>query len=571
MHGRQRFHLGRYALLLPRSLELETKFAIGLFRRLLTESITTAQSIANSQLFRKSFDVFRLLACLSLGKTSAVPQRHAHTGVGVIRSLETLQRQHALFSHKSYTQAVRARPQAPVALSLRCRSMEPTIPSRAGRQPLLRHVSPRPVGDDDQLSESEAHYAHEHDTAHGRPTAIKSKILATCFSFLVLGLMVSTAGAVVVSPVGYLAGALLNEPIHRRFGQRGIAIIAPICQISLVILAASHYQPPNVDLWVFLVIAMVGTFGLGLLHGSWSAWAGGLGGRRNTVEGLLHGSYAVGVGLGRRLASWEVRWWQWWYVLLGAVILQGLLLCWAFRFEDGRRYREESGVLRSSELHEASEVRLVARPGAVLGHAITWICAAYFLVYVGTEAAISGWIFTFMLHARHATANLAFLTYSGFWIGMAAGRILLGPVTDRLGVRRTTPCYLMTAILFQCVFAFVDHVVMSVITVILLGFFFGPLLPSGIVMITGLLPKELHVGAVSFVAFVGQLAAVFVSFLVIPVQFWDIYVCQAIVLAMLAVTLLISLLLFTRLPGSDREGGGLERTGTDHQSPNAAG
>lgn len=457
--------------------------------------------------------------------------------------------------------------------------MEPSTPSPSDSQPLLRHIPPRPAQDGDQLSESDACLAHEHDTSHERSTDITTKIVATLLSFLVLGLLVSTAGVILphleehyslndvqasliflVAPFGYFAGACLNEPIHRRLGQRGIATVAPVCQVMFTGLASGFHDPARGGFETFLVATVVGNFGGGLLDGSWCAWAGGLGGRRrNTVQGLLHGSFSIGAGLGPFLAgtmfsAWKMPWWQWYYVLLGMVILQGLVLCWVFRQEDGQRYREglRPELLRPDELDTASETPPPARPGGALKHAVTWICAAYFLVYVGTEAAISGWIVTFMLRARHATTYLASLSSSGFWIGMAAGRLLLGPVTDRGGVRRATVSYLVLAIMSQVLLAAVDRAVVSVVAVTLLGFFLGPLFPSGIVMLSRLLPKELHVGAVSFVASIGQVGAAVGPFAMGSlVQLLGIRTFQALILAMLVVTLLIWFS-FPRLPAVER-------------------
>lgn len=474
---------------------------------------------------------------------------------------ETLDPQHARLSPKYDTKAVGVEPHAPGALFSRHRSMERTVPSRTERRPLLRRLSPRPVEDDDQLSESAACHAHEHDTSHDGSAGITSKVFATSFSFLLLGLMVSTAGVIALSPVGYLAGACLNEPIHRRFGQRGIAVIAPICQIVFTILASIRYEPGEVDFLVFPLITVVGNFGFGLLHGSWSAWAGGLGRRTNTVQGLLHGSFALGAGLGPFLAVWEAPWWQWWYVLLGAVILQGVVLCWAFRFEDGMRYREASETSRPSEQHAASGEPLMVRPRGALGYSVTWICAAYFLVYAGTEAAISGWIATFMLRARHANTQLAMLSSSGFWLGMAAGRILLGLATDKLGIRTATVSYLVIAIVSQGIFTLVDHAIVSVIAVVLLGFFLGPLFPFGIIMITRLLPKELHVRAVSLAAAVGKVGAAFGPLVMGSlVQSLGLLGSQMILLTILVVILLILCLSFKAARYIERDGETVEPT-----------
>lgn len=474
--------------------------------------------------------------------------------------------------------------------------MQRSTASRTERRPLLRHISPSPIEDDDQLSDSAACHVNEHSE---RSTSITSKVLATLLSFLVLGFTVSTTGVILpllkehyslndvqaslvflVSPLGYLAGASLNEPIHRRFGQRGIAVIAPICQIIFTSLASGFHDPARGGFEVFLVATVIGNLGSGLLDGSWCAWAGGLGQRRNTVQGLLHGSFSVGAGLGPFLAgtmfsAWNSPWWHWFYVLLGSAVLQGLVLCWVFRFEDGRRYREtlDPELFRPRALDVLSEAQPSARPKGALKHAVTWICAAYFLAYVGTESAISGWIVTFMRRARHASTYISSLSSSGFWIGMAAGRFLLGPVTDKLGVRTATACYLLIAFASQVVLAVVDLAVVSVIAVTLVGFFLGPLFPSGIVMMTRLLPKELHVGAVSFVASVGQLGAAAGPFAMgSMVQFLGIQIFQVFILAMLAVTLL-TWLLFPRLPADHphREGEGQRSIEAPEPGANASG
>lgn len=52
------------------------------------------------------------------------------------------------------------------------------------------------------------------------------------------------------------------------------------------------------------------------------------------------------------------------------------LLAWAFRYEDGRRYRLEAsreGTHQNDHMKEASKNK------------VTWICACFFLAYVGAE------------------------------------------------------------------------------------------------------------------------------------------------------------------------------------------
>lgn len=401
------------------------------------------------------------------------------------------------------------------------------------------------------------------DEAEGHRFVVK--LLATLCSFVLLGFIISTPGVVLphleehyhlndihasliflVAPVGYFLGARFNVPIHRYMGQRGIALIAPVCQVIFTGLISTFHNPHRAGFPVFLLATVVGNVGSGLLDGSWCAWAGGLGGKRtNTVQGLLHGSFSVGAGLGPFLAGtmfsvWGWPWWTWYNFLLVASVLQGIILYLAFRSEDRSRYRQDVKRLEGEDVvHRASD-RATEGKRSVLHYSATWICAAYFLAYVGTEAAISGWIVTFMQRARHASPYLASLSSTGFWLGMAAGRLALGPVTDRFRVRSATRSYLMIAILLQAGLAAVDMAAVSTALITAIGLFLGPLFPSGIVVLARALPRELHVGAVSFVASVGQLGAAMLPFILGSLSQWlGIRVFQAFIFAMLVGTLLI--------------------------------
>lgn len=148
----------------------------------------------------------------------------------------------------------------------------------------------------------------------------------------------------------------------------------------------------------------------------------------------------------------------------------------------------------------------------MLRYPATWACAAYFLADVGVETAISGWIVSFMLRSRSATPYLAGLSSSGFWAGMAVGRLVLGPLTDKIGVRKATALYFAFAIFIEVLFALFPSAVVSVVLMVLLGFLMGPLFPSGVIVLTQLLPKELHIAAVSFVASLGQVGGALLPF-----------------------------------------------------------
>ncbi|KAL6168619.1 hypothetical protein ACJQWK_05000 [Exserohilum turcicum] len=347
------------------------------------------------------------------------------------------------------------------------------------------------------------------------------KIAAAMYSFVTLGLFNSSIGVVLpllskyyrltdlqvsciflAVPVGYVLAAHYSNALHYRFGQRGIAIAGPILQVISTATAAAHSGFG----WLLVAFAVQG-LGTGLLDGSWCAWAGSMN-KANTIPGLLHGSYSVGGALGPVLLTILTTnhhpWWTWYSILAGACSLSFIVQVAAFRHESASVYRQ------SKQLGTDDSNMINAK--AIFSHHATWLCAAYFLTYVGVETSISGWVVSFMLRERHANHYTAGLSSSAYWIGMAFGRLTLGFVTDKLGVRRATVVYFLFAMASEALFAVLPSPETAVVLMAVLGFVMGPLFPSGVVVLTRLLPAELHVPAVSFVASLGQIGAAILPF-----------------------------------------------------------
>lgn len=116
--------------------------------------------------------------------------------------------------------------------------------------------------------------------------------------------------------VGYTVSALLNNSIHLRFGQRGVAFIAPGCHILAYIVIAVHPPYP-----VLVVIFMVAGFGNGLADAAWNAWIGNMA-NPNEVLGFLHASYGLGAVLAPLIATTMITkgnklpWYYFYYVMV---------------------------------------------------------------------------------------------------------------------------------------------------------------------------------------------------------------------------------------------------------------
>lgn len=159
------------------------------------------------------------------------------------------------------------------------------------------------------------------------------KIAAAMFSFSTLGIFNSSIGAVLplisrhynltdlhvsflflAGPVGYILAAQFNDTVHWHLGQRGIAFLGPTLQLIATLMIGLH---PSFGL-VLVGFAIAGA-GIGLLDGSWCAWAGNME-KANTISGLLHGSYSVGGAAGPFLVTLITtehhQWYIWYYILV---------------------------------------------------------------------------------------------------------------------------------------------------------------------------------------------------------------------------------------------------------------
>ena len=342
--------------------------------------------------------------------------------------------------------------------------------------------------------------------------------------------------------MGYLLAALLNNLIHHHLGQRGVAILGPVCRLIGIIPLVFH--PPYPALPVVLLFT---GFGNGIEDSAWNAWVGNMQ-RANELLGFLHGAYGLGATIGPLIATAMVTkgglpWYKFYYVMIGLDGLGGLLLAGAFWRATARVHREA---------HAASNGGGRTTTRTVLRSSVVWLVALFLLGYVGAEVSLGGWIVTFMLRVRDAEPFQAGLVATFFWLGLTVGRVVLGFVTGRVGEKLAISVYLVLSVALQLLYWLVPNFAASATFVAFLGFFLGPLFPAAIVAATKLLPSDYHVSAIGFAAaFGGGGAALFPFAIGAIAQSKGVEVLQPIVLAILV----FILLMWWLLPGGLRRGG----------------
>jgi fucose permease len=159
----------------------------------------------------------------------------------------------------------------------------------------------------------------------------------------------------------------------------------------------------------------------------------------------------------------------------------------------------------------------------------TWLCATYFFVYVGIEgtpvqkplsvwiyitdtspASISDWIPLYQDLIAHLPLTYSALSSSSFWAGMAVGRLTLGFITQRYGLPRSVSAYIILSATFTLALSLLPGSAPSFLSLsilAMLGYFCGPLFPSGILELSSKVKRESVVSAVAAAAGMGQVGA----------------------------------------------------------------
>lgn len=130
----------------------------------------------------------------------------------------------------------------------------------------------------------------------------------------------------------------MNNWIHHKFGQRGVAFIGPVCHLiacekflSLYpkLLLAHPLTPTDIsDLMIalhppypVLVVAfMIAGYGNGLADAAWNAWIGSMA-NANEILGFLHGLYGLGAVISPLVATSMItkanlEWYSFYYLMV---------------------------------------------------------------------------------------------------------------------------------------------------------------------------------------------------------------------------------------------------------------
>jgi fucose permease len=287
-----------------------------------------------------------------------------------------------------------------------------------------------------------------------------------------------------------LAGMSSGALIHR-FGVRIVLMTGGgAFMLSGLCLAA---RPPFA---AFVLVQVLTGYGAGVLESALNVYLTSLPGA-TTLLNRLHAFWGAGALLGPPVATWILGFASWtvvWLVLAAACVplLAGFLVT----------YRGEAAPRVTADRSGAASML-----GAALRDRGVQLGAALLAVYVGLEASIGDWGFSYLIQARGLPESLAGYVISGYWLGLTLGRFLISPIATRAGVTTAGMMYACLAgVAAAATLAWLSPATLTCVALGLLGFFLGPVFPTTMAITPGLTDASLvptAIGVMNAAAVIG--------------------------------------------------------------------
>ncbi|QRV86355.1 major facilitator superfamily transporter [Ceratobasidium sp. AG-Ba] len=326
-------------------------------------------------------------------------------------------------------------------------------------------------------------------------------------------------------------------------GRCGILLVGALCQCVYFTIAAARGSFP-----AMIVGFMFSGIGISLLSGQSNAYVAAQKSAGRYL-GWLHGCYGIGAFasplIGQTLLAKGWQWPRFFLISVCLSLINSIATIYTFHTTKEEFLAEKAKARQEIEAFElqsriesnnvdeqledatSSRRRSSRSRGAgersamrmTINQPFVWIFALFLCTYTGSETTNGGWIVTFLLNERNANPDTVGYVASGFWGGLALGRLCLGQASPYIGIRREKHLvhfYIGTdvnicgallppteidglgiALLMTVLVWKVPSFVGNAFCTAIIGFVLGPIFPTSLSLATKLLPAEIHMTALA--------------------------------------------------------------------------
>ena len=286
-------------------------------------------------------------------------------------------------------------------------------------------------------------------------------------------------GVYFVNSACYIAGSVVGGPLVGRLG-RGRAFPA-----AWLLAGAATIAQGMAPAWSFFILgAAIQGFGTGaLMVCANSLIIDAYPAARSNALSRLHVFYALGALSGPVVVAWLVATGTAWQGVLLASGLAGWLLAGMLTLAPAPRAvpAPAPGAARSVPRPRSAAARGFRLSVALAGAALAIAC------YVGSEAAVTGWVVRFLSPSHGSVAAVA-LTM--FWTGLATGRILAARVVHRFDLGSVIAVCALAGAAGMLLAVLVPGWPGTVVLFAVIGLAYGPVYPSIMSLASGRHPAR---------------------------------------------------------------------------------
>ncbi|KAA1477464.1 MFS general substrate transporter [Dentipellis sp. KUC8613] len=309
--------------------------------------------------------------------------------------------------------------------------------------------------------------------------------------------------------VGIVAGGLSNVYLTAKLGFGKVIVLGAILQVI-----GYSIQAPAPPFPVFACANGLIGFAIAVQDAQANGYVAGLKDSAARL-GIMHCIYGVGAFASPLLATQfaQLRRWSFLYLVsMGVGILNVIVLIAVFRLKG----QDECLAAAGDALVQSREEQLSSTHGntynQIFRQRAVHLIALFILAYCGVEVAIGGWTVTYIIDVRGGGPSAGYIS-SGFFGGLAVGRVALLWLNKKLGHRVAVFTYTALAMVLELIIWFVPSLISGAVAVSLVGVLLGPIYPIAMSETGRILPNSLLTESIGWITAFGWTGAAAVPFL----------------------------------------------------------
>ncbi|KAI0052804.1 MFS general substrate transporter [Auriscalpium vulgare] len=299
----------------------------------------------------------------------------------------------------------------------------------------------------------------------------------------------------VANCVGIITGSLVNVYLNEKIGFGKILALGGT--LSMIAYAIQAPAPPFP---VFVLSYVLQGFSGSFMDAHANGYVVSLKNQSSSL-GIAHSVYGIGAFAAPLVATQfsQMRRWSFQYLVsLGISTLNLAIIIAVFRFRTQNECLSEIGETISEPNTSSDNMyRQIFRSRTV------HLFALFLLAYVGVEVTIGGWAVTYTIQVRHGGPASGYIS-SGFFGGLALGRVALLWVNAKLGNRRAVLVYVVLAIGLELVVWLVPSLISGAVSIALIGLILGPIFPIVMSETSKVVPRSILTATIGWIAAFGN-------------------------------------------------------------------